>query len=391
MLLRVIILLVALGTTGVLAVGSAVADDEDVLIWTTWTGPSLDWLESEVAAFARTGDLTYRIEQFTLGELRGGVMQDEGAGRKPDVLVGVPHDEISELVASQLLLDLRSFATSAYLADLPSQAAQAFAYGERLLGLPLTLEGPALLVNTSLVDSLPATYEEFAVDAGRRGLGLDFGNFYFTYAWFKGAGAELSGRDGEPWFDADAALLGARSLQDLRFVHRALGPGSDYLSAHTSFRLGEVAYMFDGPWAVAAYFEAGVPLTVMPLPELLSGVPFSGFMTVTGVLVTEEARDRTVAANVAKWLVRSDAQLQLARQAGRIPASIRAADSLDDDDLLHGFGLALRYADAVPVVPLMAASWQPFGRLLQELDESLLSDDQLRELLANTADQITVP
>lgn len=149
--------------------------------------------------------------------------------------------------------------------------------------------------------------------------------------------------------------------------------------------------MFDGPWAVAAYFEAGVPLTVMPLPELLPGVPFSGFMTVTGVLVTEEARDRTVAANVAKWLVRSDAQLQLARQAGRIPASIRAADSLDDDDLLHGFGLALRYADAVPVGPLMAASWQPFGRLLQELDESLLSDDQLRELLANTADQITVP
>lgn len=388
MLLRVIILLASLTASGVTAADTSESEAEEVLVWTTWSGPSLVWLESELAAFRASGGPTYRVDQFTLGELRGGVMQSDDPGRKPDVLVGVPHDEISELVDSDLLLDLRSYATGAYLSDLPEQAASAFAYGESLLALPLTLEGPALLVNTALVNSLPATYEQFAADAGQRGLGLDFGNFYFTYAWFKGAGAGLAGADGEQWPATDAALTGVRNLQDLRFVHGAVGPGSDYQSAHSGFRMGELAYMFDGPWAVSAYFEAGVPLTVMPVPEFQSGVPFSGFMTVNGVLVTEDAQSRTAAANVAKWLVRSDAQLQLARQAGRIPASIRAVDSLEDDDLLHGFGLALRHADAVPVGPRMAATWQPMGRLLQELDESLLSDDQLRELLASTLDQI---
>ena len=80
----------------------------DVLVWTTYGGESLDWLAVELEAFARASSLSIEIEQFTLGELRRQVVLAEDGGRVADVLVGVPHDDIEELVEADLLLDAAS-------------------------------------------------------------------------------------------------------------------------------------------------------------------------------------------------------------------------------------------------------------------------------------------
>lgn len=370
--------------------------DADVLVWTAWSGPSLEWLESQLDTFGNAGGLTIAIDSgFTLGELRKETVLAPEGTRVADVLVGVPHDQLAELVEDGLLADVSAYATAEYLLDLPEQASLAFVHEEQLLGLPLTLEGPALLVNTQLVPQLPDSYSQFISSAqtlerrpGSYGFRFDFSNFYFAWAWLGSYGATLFGPDGSPGLTGPEAVAGARMLQNLRFQQTLIPEGSDYLQAHELFASGRLGYMYDGPWAVSSYFAAGVPLTVMPVPPVSDGQPLAGFMSVQGVLVTSGSRARTSAANTAKWLVRSAAQLQLARQAGRIPASVQAVEALADDQILHGFGLALRHAQAVPTNELMPRVWPALGRFLEQLGAAPLSDGQIAGLLEQARDHI---
>lgn len=371
----------------------------DILVWTQYSGPSLDWLERQLGSFADATGHTVNIERYTLGELRKNAVVAEEGTRVADLLVGIPHDELAELVDLGLLADVSDYATAEYLADLPAEASTAFTYGSELLGLPLTLEGPALIVNTALVPAAPGSYDEFLETAVRlqrgnnAGFMYDFGNFYFSWAWFRSSGASIfsqaAGRGVRLELSSDAGVQGALALQELRFGRSLIPQGTDYQTAHELFAAGRLAFTYNGPWAVSHYFASGVPLTVMPMPPLLEGNPFSGFMSVQGVLISSSARDLLASANAAKWLVRSAAQLELARSAGRIPASIAAVDSLVDDQILYGFGLALRNSQAVPVNPEMTAVWQPMGRFLQQLDSRVHSAEQLRQLLQQAEREIS--
>src|SRR5690554_5105314 len=125
------------------------ADAEpDVWVWTSFGGPSMDWLEQQLDDFGRANGSSIGIRQFTLGELRQRAVLGDDLEAGADVFVGVPHDQILELVQEGLLADLRDYATRAYLDDLPEQASLAFSFDGELLGLPLAVEGPALIVNT---------------------------------------------------------------------------------------------------------------------------------------------------------------------------------------------------------------------------------------------------
>lgn len=385
--------------TVLVGAASTGSDSEpDVLVWTAWGGPSLDWLSRQLDAFGRASGVSVGIEHMALGELRQRtLLAADSDERTADVLAGVPHDQISELIAAGLLADLSSFATADYLADLPEASSTAFRVDSRLLGLPLTLEGPALLVNTDLVPDLPRNYQQLLETAQSlerqpdlHGLLFDFSNFYFAWTWFGSNGARLPENGADQVDLTDAAWLrAAGQLQELRYTYELLPAGADYQLAHDSFSSGRLGFILDGPWAVARYFAAGVPLTVMPLPAPTGAEPSVGFVTVYGVLVTGGNSPRTVAVNAAKWLVRSAAQLDLAEQAGRIPASLQAVDELAADEILHGFGLALRHARPVPADPGLSAVWPVLGSFLAELDEAPRSEAQLLELLEQAEQQLS--
>lgn len=386
-----------------LVAGRALAPGEaaDLSLWTSFSGPSLDWLVRELELYGRAAGIAVGVTHYTLGELRQRAVLGAAEGGFADVLVGVPHDQIVELREAGMLADLAAFATADYLADLPEQAVLAFRSGEGLVGLPLALEGPALIVNTSLVPHSPATYDELVDLAtarnrgGNSGFMFDFGNFYFSFAWLRTHGGYVFGRDqagalrpDDVGLATDGAILGALALRDLRWRHALLPEANDYATVDDRFATGDLAFTYNGPWTVARYFSAGVPLTVMPMPPLADGSPWVGPMSVTGVLVNGDSPARIQAANVAKWLVRSDAQLGLAREAGRIPASLAAVDALVDDEIIHGFGMALRNAEAVPNVPEMALVWQPLGAFLERLNSAHLSDDEVARLLREAADSL---
>ncbi|MEJ2292956.1 MAG: extracellular solute-binding protein [Deinococcales bacterium] len=379
---------------------TASAAAQGLTVWTTYQGAALAWLQSESTSYGQAFDEQVKVVPMKLGEIKQGAMVQAEKGGAGDVFVGVPQDQFSALADAGILADVGSFATERYLAGLSDQARLAFRYRGTLYGLPLSIQGPALIVNTRLVPTPPASYPDLVSLArsltadGSYGFAFDAGNFYYSYAWIHSYGGTVFGRDasGGPdptrsGLDTPGAVRGAEALQALRFTDALLPPKVDYAGLRKLFLAGKLAMTFDGPWAVPAIQAAGIPIRVMPMPPLADGTPFSGFMNVDGVLLNHYSDDPVGAANLAKWLTTAEAQAALARRAGLIPASTAALAKVSDNAIVAGFGAALAHAQAIPNVPAMGAVWGPMDQALSAILGS--PDSDVASALKQAAQAIT--
>lgn len=344
-------------------------------VWTTYRGSALAWLRDEAGSFTSAFGTRVRVVPLSLGEIKQRAFVGAKKGQAADLFVGVPQDQFSALADAGILADMGSYATPKYLAALNRQARLAFAYGGTLYGLPLTIEGPALIVDTARVPDVPTSYRKLVelasslTGGGRYGFAVDAANFYYAYAWIHSYGGYVFGRNeqgGVVTADVGLANAGAVSGAD---ALKALAGGSmprdtAYDAIRKLFLAGRVAMLYDGPWVIPAIHAAGIPVKVVAMPPLAEGTPFSGFMNVDAVLVDSYSRHEVAAANLAKWLTTADAQVSLATRAGLVPASTTALDQLQGEPIVRGFGLALENAEAIPNVPAMGRVWGPMDRAL---------------------------
>jgi arabinogalactan oligomer / maltooligosaccharide transport system substrate-binding protein len=359
---------------------------EGLRIWTPFGDQTLTWLEGEAEAFSAAFGVPVEIVKLDLGELRQQMLLAAPQGEAGDVIVGVPHDQIGELAAGGVLADMGSYATQAYLDDLNPQARLGYTFGGKLFGLPMFVEGPALIVNTDLVPEVPATYEDMIAKAkelttaDQFGFLFDINNFYFAYNWLKSSGGYVFGRDdsgllaGDVGLNNEGAIRGAEMLKALRHADALIPAGMTYDVANGQFVDGAAAMIYNGPWAVSQYRDAGLNVAVVPMPPMADGTPFAGFMGVQGVLLNEFSANKTDAANLAKWLTRKEAQVSLANLSGRIPASQSALAEVQSDPIIAGFGQALTNAEPMPNIPEMGQVWGPMGNALTVITESADSD-----------------
>lgn len=381
------------------AASMGVAFGQGLTVWTTFQDQSLDWLREQAASFTAGFGVDVSIVRLDVNELKQQALLSAPQGEAGDIFVGVPHDQIGEMAVGGVLSDMTSYATSAYLNDLSEQARLAYTVNGRLYGLPMFVEGPALVVNNDLVPAVPDTYEETMALAQELttpdtfGFMHDINNFYFSYAWLHTYGGYVFGRDAsgslvptDVGLDNEGAIAGAEALKDLRFDLGLIPAGTTFDVANGLFVDGALAMIYTGPWSISQYRDAGLEVTVMPVPPLADGTPFSGFMGVQGALVNEFSGMKVEAANFAKWLTRSDAQVSLARLSGRIPASLSALEAVSDDPIIAGFGAALLNAEPMPNIPQMGAVWSPMGNAL-----SVMTDDEgsdVSALLTQAVDEI---
>lgn len=373
-------LLLSLGL--MVGLGGALAQGQGITVWSHFGDSDLEWLQSEAAAFEAAFGVPVTITTVVLDEIKQQMLLSDPQGEAADLVVPVPHDQIGEMVEGGVLADMSQFATEDYLADLGEQARLAFTLNNRLFGLPMYVEGPALIVNTDLVPEPPATYEEMLqiaeelTEGDNYGFIFDVRNFYFAYNWLHSFGGYVFGRDengnlnpNDIGLANEGAIRGAEEIRALQFERGLIPAGADSAVAEGLFNEGSLAMMYNGPWTVANIEAAGVPFTVMPVPPTEDGVEFSGFMGVQGVLMNEFSQNKADAANFAKWLTRPAAQVALAERSGRIPSSQSAAEQVADDPVIAGFAEALAIAEPMPNIPQMGNVWAPMGDALATILE----------------------
>jgi arabinogalactan oligomer / maltooligosaccharide transport system substrate-binding protein len=360
---------------------------QGLTVWTTFGDQTLEWLQGEAASFSAAFGVETNVVRFDINELRQQALLAAPQGQAGDLFIGVPHDQIADFVLGGVADDISAFATSAYLADLSEQARLAYTFGGRLVGLPMYVEGPALIVNNDLVDEVPATYEAL-VDLAQElttddtfGFMYEATNFYFDFGWINTYGGYVFGSDAsgslvadDVGLDNEGAVRGAQAIKDLRFEYELIPSGTTYDVANGLFVDGALAMIYTGPWATSQYQAAGRDISVHPMPPLADGTPWSGFMGVQGVLMNPFSPRRADAANFAKWITRPDAQVSMAELSGRIPASRGALAQIEDDPLIAAFGQALLDSVPMPNIPQMTNVWGPMGDAMNVILESEGSD-----------------
>lgn len=383
----------------VVATGLGAALAQGITAWTTFEGPTLDWLQNEVDSFSSAFGVEVDLVKVAFGDAKQQMILGAPQGEAPDLLIGVPHDQLGEMAIAGVLADMTSFATSSYLQDLGGQARLAYTFGGKLFGLPMFVEGPALIINTDLVSEVPQTYEELIATAQALttadtfGFLYDIGNFYFSYNWIHTFGGFVFDRDAGGDLDPaqlgvanEGAVKGAEAIKALRYDFNLIPSGTDYGVADGQFIDGTLAMIYNGPWAIPAYLDAGINLKVVPMPSLADGTPWSGFMGVQGVVMNQFSPDKVDAANLAKWLTRPDAQVSMANLSGRIPASGTALAQVQDDPIISGFGAALATAEPMPNIPAMGQVWGPMGNALTVILEA--ADSNVDSTLEQAASEI---
>ena len=360
---------------------------QELTLWTHVGGPELEWLQTEATNFEAAFGVPVSIVKVDLGEIKQKMLLSAPEGEAADIVVPIPHDQIGEMAIGGVLADMSSYATADYLADLSEQAKLAFTYNGKLFGLPMYVEGPALIVNTDLVGEVPATFEDMISSAqdlttdDTFGFLYDIGNFYFSYVWLNSNGGYVfeRGSDGSLMgdmvgLDNEGSIAGANLMKDLRYNYELIPTGVDYGVADGLFIDGSLGMIYNGPWAIPNYKDAGVPIQVLPIPAMADGTEFNGFMGVQGVLLNQFSENKVNAANFAKWITRSDAQVSLAELTGKIPASQSATEQVADDPVIAGFSAALANAVPMPNIPEMGNVWGPMGDALTVILESADSD-----------------
>ena len=360
---------------------------QGLTVWTTFGDQTLEWLEGEAASFSGAFGVPVSVVKLDLNELPATVLRAAPQGEAGDLFVGVPHDQIGAMADGGVLADMSAYATPGYLADLSEVARLAYTYAGKLFGLPMYVEGPALIVNTDLVPNPPATFEEMIAlaqeltTADTFGFMFDAPNFYFAYVFLRSFGGYVFGRDANDvlvptdiGLANEGAVRGAQLLKDLRFTYDLIPSGVDYNVANGLFVDGSLAMIYNGPWAISQYREAGINVAVMPMPPMADGTEFGGFLGTQGVLMNQFSTNKVDAANFAKWITRADAQVSLAALTARPPASLTAIAQVSDDPVIEAFGLVLLNADPMPNIPEMGQVWGPAGNALAVILETPGSD-----------------
>lgn len=383
----------------VTVVGFTTVSAQGLTIWTHFADGDLEWLQEQATSFETAFGTPVDIVKVDLGEIKQKMLLSAPEGEAADLVVPIPHDQIGEMAVGGVLADMSSFATDNYLSDLNGQAKVAFTFNNKLFGLPMYVEGPALIVNKDLVGDIPESMEAMIAAAQElttdetSGFLYDIGNFYFSYVWINSMGGYVFGRDDAGDLDAsdlgldnEGAISGISMIKDLRHEYGLIPEGTDYGIADGQFIDGNVAMTYNGPWAIGNYKDAGIDLAVMPLPATEDGTEFSGFMGVQGILMNEFSTNKIDAANFAKWVTRPSAQIELALNTGKIPSSNNAAAEVADDPVISGFSAALTNAVPMPNIPEMGNVWGPMGDALTVVLES--ADSDVAQIVTDAAAQV---
>ena len=383
----------ALLLTALMAFGGAFAQ-QPVTVWTHLGNTDLEWLQSQAVSFEQNFGVPVQITRIDLGEIKQKMLLSAPEGEAADLVGPIPHDQIGEMAAGGVLADMSSFATEQDREDLSEQALLAFTFNNRLFGLPMYVEGPALIVNTDLVSEMPTNFEDFISQAESLTDGTNFGflynteDFYFSYVWMNSLGGYVFGRTEDGDLNPDdiglaneGAVEGATLMRSLQYEDGLIPADTDTQIAEGLFVDGKLAMIYNGPWMVSNIPDS-VPIQVMPIPAMADGTEFNGFMGVQGMLMNQFSTNKTTAANFAKWVTRPDAQVDLARRSGRIPSSQAAAEQVADDPVIAGFAEALADATPMPNIPAMGNVWEPMASALAVILEG---PDSNIEAALNTA------
>ncbi|MBW9121454.1 maltose ABC transporter substrate-binding protein [Microbacterium trichothecenolyticum] len=357
--------------------GGSSASDTSSQTLTVWVDPNrAEELKDIVAQFEADKGINVKLVQKEYGDtMKEDFIKQAPTGKGPDVIVG-GSDWLGLFVQNGVVAPLELGDTADEYSDV---AIRAMSYEGTTYGLPVSVENIALVRNTALADSTPATWDEL-IAAGQAVVASGAAQYpvlvpsgpesdpYHLYPLQTSYGAPLFGTNPDGSYNPDDLLIGGPGGE--QFAQKLVEWGQEGVLntnitneiARDEFAAGKSPYMLSGPWNLPAFKDGGIDYAIEPIPQAgpEAGTPFVG---VQGFFVSAKS-DNALAANefVVNYLGTEDVQLALYKAGGRPPAMTSAFEiaSAEDPDV-GAYGEVALTGVPMPAIPEMGAVWNYWG------------------------------
>ena len=361
-----------------LALMGSSASAATLTVWTHFGEGELGWLKAQAAAYTKASGNAVTIVSVPFDQIPDKFIQSAPKGQGPDIVVTLPQDRLGQLAASGVIEPMDKYVTSK--TDLDKTALSAMTYNGKLFGLPMFAEAVAIVYNKKLLPGgVPTNWDAFIKAAqsntgnGKFGFLVDLSNAYMNYGIFSAYGSYVFKDTGGTLNVKDVGLANAGAdkavslLNDLRYKYNLIPEGVDGGVAKSAFTDGRLAMLMTGPWDMGDIKKAGIDYGIASLPTPPgASAKWSPFVGVQGVMLNAYGKNKVAAANLAKALVSSPAQVAFNKAGGRIPASLSARVQLKADPVVVGFGKSISAGTPMPNVPQMSAVWGPWSNAVAQ-------------------------
>ena len=230
--------------------------------------------------------------------------QAAASGKGPDIMIWA-HDRAGEWVSAGLVEPVNP---KPKLKDqFENIGWDAFTFGGKMYGYPLSVEAIGLIYNKALVKTAPKTFEElFALDktlqkgGGKHAILWDYNNTYFTFPLLAANGGYPFGRNPKGDYVAtDIGVNNAGAIQGAEMIVKLIAEGvmpkgANYSTMEAAMNKGDLGMMITGPWAWANLKKAKIDFGVAPIPSI-GGKPSKAFIGVQGAMINRASANKQLA------------------------------------------------------------------------------------------------
>ncbi|MBV7363901.1 maltose ABC transporter substrate-binding protein [Actinomycetaceae bacterium TAE3-ERU4] len=344
--------------------GAAV--DGQLTIWAD------DTRSSQVADLSKDFSEKYNIKvnvvQKSESDMDKEFISQVPTGKGPDIIV-LAHDRLGQLVSNGVVgtVDIADKASS-----FSKSALSGVTYQGQTYGVPYAIENVALVRNNKLTKAEPKTYDEMIAEGKKANVQYPFivqmgekGDPYHMYAFQTSFGSEAFKLDEKGSYTSDLTIGGPEGIAFAEWLKKQgqdkiLDPAITGDIAKQAFLDGKAAFTVTGPWNTSAFRDAGMDITVLPIPKAgdKEARPFVGVQAFFPSAKTNN--QLLVNKFLVDYLATPEAQQKMYEIGKRVPAMPAVAEKISDPDV-QGFSAAGAGGFSMPAIPEMGALWDFWG------------------------------
>lgn len=331
-------------------------------------------LEDVAKTFEKEKGVKVNLVVKDYGKIRDEFTAQVPTGKGPDITIG-GHDWIGAFVKDGIVAPVE---LGDKAADFEKVAVEAVSYDGKTYGLPYAIENIAILRNTALADSTPATFDEMIAAGQAAGteypfvVGLDpqASDPYHLYPFQTSFGNAVFARNADGSYDAAKLTVGDEAGQKFAAWLAAQGDtGSKVLNLNLSgdlakeaFNAGKSPYFLTGPWNVADAQAAGIDVSVDAIPTA-GGEDARPFAGVQAFFLSAKSKNALIANEfLVNYIGTADVQTKLYEAGGRPPALTESFEAAQSDPIVAGFAKVGASAVPMPSIPEMGSVWDDWGK-----------------------------
>ncbi|WP_341358108.1 maltose ABC transporter substrate-binding protein [Georgenia sp. M64] len=336
---------------------------------TIWADETrIDLVEEIGTQYAEQSGVEIEVVQKASADIGNEFITTVPTGEGPDIIVSA-HDGLGGWVTNGVVgtVDLGE------KADLFSESAlNAVTYDGQVYGVPYAIENIALVRNNEILSETPETWDEMIAAAQETGSEYPIviqqdptsSDPYHLYPLQTSFGAPVFVSDGGS-YTAELGMAGPEGQAFAEFLAAQGEAGilDTNISADVAkeaFLAGETPYIITGPWYTTEFTEAGLDISVLPVPSA-GGEEAQPFVGVQGFFPNINSENALLVNDfLVNFVATPEVQTELYNIGGRVPAMTEAAEALEDP-ILAGFNEAGATGAPMPALPEMAAVWEWWG------------------------------